>query len=237
MSSRDNIFVLTGAGISAESGIPVFQGTNWRGHSHYELANIEAWEKNPGLVWQYYSDRRASARDAKPNAAHRALAEFGKTCGPGGLFLCTQNVDSLHEAAGSKDVVHIHGRLFESRCADGCGRPAFDDHNSYTADQLPRCACGALARPNVCWFGEQPYHLERIYAALEGCDRFIAIGTSGSVQPVASFVTMLKQRPQPARTIFLGLEEPANARYFDEVHLGSAAALVPAMMQAWMETK
>jgi NAD-dependent deacetylase len=232
MKRRDSIFVLTGAGISAESGIPIFQGTNWHGHSHYELANIEAWEREPGLVWQYYSDRRASARNAKPNAAHVALAQYD-----GRFFLCTQNVDSLHEAAGSKDVVHIHGKLFESRCADGCGRPAFDDYNGYTMDELPRCACGALARPNVCWFGEQPYHLNHIYAALEVCDTFIAIGTSGSVQPVASFVTMLKQRPQPARTIFLGLTEPANARHFDEVHLGPAAELVPAMVQSWMASK
>ena len=112
----------------------------------------------------------------------------------GGLFLCTQNVDGLHEAAGSEDVVHIHGKLFESRCAADCGRPAFADHNGYSAGELPRCACGALVRPNVCWFGEQPYQLDRIYDALAACEVFIAIGTSGSVQPVASFVTMLKQR-------------------------------------------
>ena len=146
-------------------------------------------------------------------------------------------MDGLHEAAGSKDVVHIHGKLFESRCASDCGRPAFADHNSYAAGELPRCACGALVRPNVCWFGEQPYQLDRIYDALEGCDTFIAIGTSGSVQPVASFVTMLKQRPQPARTVFLGLTEPANVRYFDEVHLGAAAELVPALLQSRMESK
>ena len=123
MGSGSQLFVLTGAGISAESGIPVFQGTSWRGHSHYELANIEAWEKDPELVWQYYSDRRSSARDAKPNAAHTALARWSKESGDGGLFLCTQNVDGLHEAAGSEDVVHIHGKLFESRCVDDCGRP------------------------------------------------------------------------------------------------------------------
>ena len=237
MGSGSQIFVLTGAGISAESGIPVFQGTSWRGHSHYELANIEAWEKDPSLVWQYYSDRRASARDAKPNPAHAALARWSKEAGDSRLFLCTQNVDGLHEAAGSEDVVHIHGKLFESRCAADCGRPAFADHNLYTTGELPRCVCGALVRPNVCWFGEQPYQLDRIYAALEACDAFIAIGTSGSVQPVASFVTMLKQRPQPAQTIFLGLTEPANARYFDEVHLGPAAELAPALLQSWMEGK
>jgi NAD-dependent deacetylase len=237
MNTSDSIFVLTGAGISAESGIPVFQDTTWRGHSHYELANIQSWEKDPSLVWQYYSDRRASACDAKPNPAHAALARWSKESGDGRLFLCTQNVDGLHEAAGSEDVVHIHGKLFESRCAADCGRPAFADHRSYTAGELPRCACGALVRPNVCWFGEQPYQLDRIYAALEACDAFIAIGTSGSVQPVASFVTMLKQRPQPARTIFLGLTEPANARYFDEVHLGPAAEVVPALLQSWTKSE
>jgi NAD-dependent deacetylase len=122
MKKRGSIFVLTGAGISAESGIPVFQGTSWRGHSHYELANVEAWERDPQLVWEYYSDRRARARDAKPNAAHIALAEWENDLA-GRLFLCTQNVDGLHEAAGSQDVVHIHGKLFESRCAADCGRP------------------------------------------------------------------------------------------------------------------
>lgn len=237
MKSRGGTFVLTGAGISAESGIPVFQGTSWRGHSHHELANIEAWERNPELVWQYYSDRRASARDAKPNAAHIALAQWAASAEwakghAGGLFLCTQNVDGLHEAAGSKDVVHIHGKLFESRCAADCGCPAFADHNGYSEGELPRCACGALVRPNVCWFGEQPYHLTRIYDALAACAVFIAIGTSGSVQPVASFVTMLKQQPRPARTIFLGLAEPANAHAFDEVHLGLASQVVPQVLHS-----
>ena len=235
MKTSGSIFVLTGAGISAESGIPVFQGTSWLGHSHYELANIEAWEKDPRLVWQYYSDRRACARDAKPNAAHVALAHWSKEFCDGKLFLCTQNVDDLHEAAGSEDVVHIHGKLFESRCAAGCGGPAFADHKGYESE-LPRCACGALVRPNVCWFGEQPYQIDRIYDALKVCDAFIAIGTSGSVQPVASFVTTLKQKPQPARTIFLGLTEPANALYFDEVHLGPAAELVPTWLHLWMKS-
>jgi NAD-dependent deacetylase len=236
MTTRGSIFVLTGAGISAESGIPVFQGTSWRGHSHYELANIAAWEQDPALVWQYYSDRRASARNAKPNAAHLALAQWSKGSGDA-VFLCTQNVDSLHEAAGSEDVIHIHGELFESRCAADCGRPAFADYNGYSAGELPYCACGALVRPNVCWFGEQPYQLDRIYNALEECDTFMAIGTSGSVQPVASFVTMLKQRPRSARTIFLGLTEPENALYFDEIHLGPAAELAPKLLQAWMKNK
>jgi NAD-dependent protein deacetylase/lipoamidase len=226
-----HIFVLTGAGISAESGIPVFQGTSWRGRSHYELANIETWERDPALVWQYYSDRRSAAGRAQPNAAHRALAEFEKSAIPGSFLLCTQNVDGLHEAAGSRDVVHIHGKLFESRCAADCGRSAGADRETYSGD-LPRCECGALLRPNVCWFGEQPYQLDRVYQALEMCDVFVAIGTSGSVQPVASFVTLLKQRGRAAKTIFLGLEEPANARYFDEIRIGPAAEVTPQVLQA-----
>ena len=222
LRSGSQLFVLTGAGISAESGIPVFQGTNWRGHSHYELANIEAWERDPKLVWEYYSDRRARAASAQPNVAHCALAEFENACGPERFFLCTQNVDGLHEAAGSKNVVHIHGKLFESRCTADCGQPAFADRNVYSSGELPRCKCGALLRPNVCWFGEQPYELDRVYQALESCDVFVAIGTSGSVQPVASFVALLKHRPQPARAIFVGLTKPENARQFDEIHLGPA---------------
>lgn len=231
-SRFQKIFILTGAGISAESGIPVFQGTSWRGHSHYELANIEAWERNPELVWRYYSDRRARASGAQPNAAHCALAEFEKAYRADSFFLCTQNVDGLHEAAGARSIVHIHGKLFESRCAADCGRPARADSNIYSSGELPRCECGALLRPNVCWFGEQPYELDRVYEALESCEVFVAIGTSGSVQPVASFVAMLKHRQQPARTIFVGLTEPENTRHFDEVHLGPATEKVPQVLRA-----
>lgn len=220
------IFVLTGAGISAESGIPVFQGTNWNGRSHYELANIEMWERDPRLVWQYYSDRRRRALGAKPNAAHLALAEMEKSGSCERFFLCTQNVDRLHEAAGSQTISHIHGKLFESRCAVDCGRHALADFSVYEAD-LPRCPCGALLRPNVCWFGEQPFDLDRIYRELESCNLFLAVGTSGSVQPVASFVELLRSRDEPAITIYVGLDEPANSRYFDQVHLGFASALLP----------
>ncbi|HEX7285159.1 MAG TPA: Sir2 family NAD-dependent protein deacetylase [Candidatus Angelobacter sp.] len=224
------IFILTGAGISAESGIPVFQGTSWRGRSHYELASIDAWRADPRLVWDYYSERRNRARDARPNPAHFALAEFQKAPGSPGFFLCTQNVDDLHEAAGTEDVVHIHGRLFESRCAEGCGKPAFADRNAYAGQELPRCECGALVRPNVCWFGEQPYQLERIYHELERCTLFLAIGTSGAVQPVASFVALLKQKRGPAKTVYIGLEEPANAAHFDEVKLGPASVQAPKVL-------
>lgn len=226
MGSAVRMFVLTGAGISAESGIPVFQGTNWRGRSHYELASIDAWHAAPQLVWSYYSERRRRARDARPNPAHFALAEAQQSAKYKGFFLCTQNVDDLHEAAGSVDVAHIHGKLFESRCAEDCGRAAFPDRKTYAEEELPRCPCGALIRPNVCWFGEQPYMLDRIHDELEHCNLFLAIGTSGSVQPVSSFVALLKGRTVPARTIYAGLEEPANSACFDEVRLGPASRIV-----------
>jgi NAD-dependent deacetylase len=230
--SQLSLFVLTGAGISAESGIPVFQGTNWRGHSHYELANIDAWRHDPQLVWEYYSERRARARDAQPNPAHTALAVLEASAAFRRFFLCTQNVDGLHEVAGLKNVVHIHGKLFESKCAEECGRPPFSDHAGYAGDDLPRCACGALIRPNVCWFGEQPFELERIYQELFLCNLFLAVGTSGSVQPVAGFVDLLKSRPNPAKTVYVGLDEPMNARCFDEVHLGPASTVVPTVLQS-----
>src|SRR5579864_7408642 len=195
-----DVFVLTGAGISAESGIPVFQGTSWRGYPHYQLATIDAWRADPKLVWEYYSYRRDSARQARPNPAHRALGEFEKSA-RGRFFLCTQNVDRLHEAAGSREVVHIHGKLFESRCSADCGRAASSDERSYAGKGLPGCDCGALLRPNVCWFGERPFDLERVFRELELCDHFLAIGTSGSVEPVASFVGMLKGHNRKTRTI------------------------------------
>jgi len=225
--TTQTIFILTGAGISAESGVPIFQGTDWRGHSHYELANIEAWRCDPALVWEYYSDRRVRARDAQPNPAHYALAKFEQARGPADFFLCTQNVDGLHEAAGSKNVAHIHGRLFETRCSADCGAPPFEDFAGYKPEALPRCKCGELLRPGVCWFGEQPYDLDRIYKELDRCALFAAIGTSGSVQPVASFVQTLKGR---AKTIYIGLDEPANAEYFDEMHLGPASFVVPQVL-------
>src|SRR2546423_14969668 len=137
MPSGQNIFVLTGTGISAESGIPVFQGMNWRGHSHYDLANIDAWRRDPQLVWEYYSERRARARDAQPNPGHIALAELEQSHAFARFFLCTQKVDGLNEAAGSHKVVHIHGKLFESKCSNDCGEPGFEDYGICLDGHLP----------------------------------------------------------------------------------------------------
>lgn len=229
ISPSDRVFVLTGAGISAESGIPTYRdaGGLWRNYRFEEVASPQAWRRDPQLVWEYYSMRRRTTADARANPAHRALARLEETIGDR-LFLCTQNVDRLHEDAGSRNVVHMHGELFKSRC-DSCDRAPFGDAKVYEPpDEIPRCECGGKIRPHICWFGEMPFYLDVIFRRLEACTIFLAIGTSGVVHPAASFVDHARGR---ARTIYLGLEEPANKFAFNECHLGRAAQLLPELFQ------
>src|SRR5215469_13159651 len=188
ISPNDRLFVLTGAGVSAESGIPTFRGVNgiWRNYRIEDVASPHAWARDPRLVWEFYSMRRRLAAAARPNPAHFALARLEENLSER-LFLCTQNVDNLHEQAGSKGVVHMHGELFKSRC-DSCRRLPFDDVQLYESpSELPLCSCGGKIRPHICWFGETPFHLDRIFAALDEATLFLAVGTSGSVEPAASF--------------------------------------------------
>jgi NAD-dependent deacetylase len=225
ISPTDHLFILCGAGVSAESGIPTFRGVGglWRNYRIEEVASPEAWHRDPRLVWEFYSMRRRVASTAKPNPAHVALAKQARALGER-LFLCTQNVDNLHEQAGSRHVIHVHGELFKSRC-DTCDRPPFDDADLYEPPaEIPRCACGGRIRPHICWFGEVPFALNQIYAALDACTIFLAVGTSGVVEPAASFVAHVRGR---AGTIYVGPEEPANVSSFDEYHLGAAGELLP----------
>jgi NAD-dependent deacetylase len=225
ISPTDRVFVLTGAGASAESGIPTFRGAGglWRNYRIEEVASPHAWRRDPRLVWEFYSMRRQVAAAAKPNPAHIALAKLEQRLRDR-LFLCTQNVDDLHEQAGSKSAVHMHGELFKSRC-DTCSRPPFRDTNTYDPPaELPRCGCGGRIRPHICWFGETPFELDRIFHALGECTIFMAAGTSGVVEPAASFVAHVRGR---ARTIYVGAEEPANASAFTECHLGKAGEVLP----------
>jgi NAD-dependent deacetylase len=225
ISPTDRIFVLTGAGLSAESGIPTFRGVNglWRNYRIEEVASPIAWQRDPRLVWEFYSMRRRVAASATPNPAHLALASLEQKLGER-LFLCTQNVDDLHDQAGSIRVVHMHGELFKSRC-DTCSRPPFRDTNTYDPPaELPRCGCGGRIRPHICWFGEVPFDLDRIFHALDECSIFMAVGTSGVVEPAASFVAHVNGR---ARTIYVGAEEPANASSFTECQLGKAGKVLP----------
>ncbi len=222
----DRVFALTGAGVSAESGLATFRGAGglWKGYRVEEVACPEAWERNPRRVWEFYSMRRQTAGDKEPNPAHLALARLEERIGER-LFLCTQNVDDLHEKAGSKCVVHMHGRLFQSRC-DTCSRPPFDDRKVY--DEVPRCGCGGQIRPHICWFGEVPYELDRIFAALQRCTIFLAAGTSGVVHPAAGFVAQARRRGT-VRTAYVGPEEPANRGLFDQVFMGKAGEVLPAL--------
>ena len=229
LTPSDRVFVLTGAGVSAESGVPTFRGAGglWRNYRIEEVASPHAWRRDPRMVWEFYSMRRRVAAEAKPNPAHLVLARLEQALGDR-LFLCTQNVDNLHEQAGSQHVTHMHGELFKSRC-DSCNRPPFADSSTYDRPaEFPRCDCGGKIRPHICWFGEMPFEMERIYDALEGCTLFIAIGTSGVVEPAASFVAHVRHR---ARTVYVGPEAPSNRSSFSDVYLGKAGELLPALFE------
>ncbi len=230
LTESDRVFVLTGAGISAESGIPTFRGVGgvWRNYRIEEVASPAAWRRDPQMVWEFYSWRRETALPCKPNAAHFALAKLEEQIGER-LLVCTQNVDSLHEQAGSRRVTHIHGYLFESRCERECGRPPHADTNSYrTLAEIPRCPCGGMLRPNICWFGEVPFHLDHVFTALDRCTAFVCVGSSGVVEPAASFVRQVRGRAG-TRAYYVGPEEPANREAFDRCFWGKAGDVVPGL--------
>ncbi len=231
LSPQDRLFVLTGAGVSAESGLPTFRGLNglWRGYRVEDVATPEAFAADPAMVWQFYSERRQRHQTVQPNPAHFALADVERAL-KDRFFLCTQNVDSLHEQAGSQRVVHMHGRLMQSRCSRPLCRTApFDDCNLYrTKQDIAHCAeCGAMVRPHICWFGEVPFQMDLILQQLDGAAVVLTVGTSGVVEPAASFVRMARRNR--ARTIYVGPEEPSNSGYFDEVLLGKAGEVLPGL--------
>jgi len=228
---KDNVFILTGAGISAESGISTFRDPDgiWQKWNPQRVATPEAWQADPNLVWKFYSERRQKATAVRPNPAHFALAEL-ETSLHDRLFVCTQNIDPLHEMAGSRRVIHMHGELMKSRC-DRCSRPPFADAETHF-DAVPRCSCGGRIRPHICWFGEVPYAMDAVLGALEDCQVFITIGSSGTVEPAASFALWAGagNRREGARKYYVGLESPANCMFFDEVFLGKAGQLVPQLL-------
>ena len=235
IATHQRVVVLTGAGISAESGIRTFRdaGGLWENHRIEEVASPEGWEAAPGNVWRFYSARRAQARECVPNAAHRALADLESKIAER-LDLITQNVDDLHERGGSIRVLHMHGELATSRCEDPiCGTKPFPDSRLYESiDKIARCACGARIRPHIVWFGEEPFEMRRIQAAVLRCDLFVVIGTSGSVYPAAGLVNLIAARRADgatARAIYVGPEPPLNASIFQEIRLGTACEIVPTL--------
>ena len=229
LTPHDRLFVLTGAGISAESGLATFRGSGglWNGYRVDQVATPEAWYADPELVWRFYSMRRRDALAAEPNVAHLALAKIEHKLG-NNFYLCTQNVDDLHERAGSVRVHHMHGSLFQSRCVQ-CQMP-FSDQGLYeTAAKLPMCPeCGEAVRPHIVWFGEIPLDMDGIYRELDQATCLLVVGTSGSVYPAAGFVHIASQRG--IHTVYVGPEEPSNADAFDEIILGSATTVLSRLL-------
>lgn len=231
IAPTDRVFVLTGAGISAESGLPTFRASDglWAGHRVEDVCTPEALETNPALVWQFYSERREQGAKAQPNPAHIALAELEAKLGDR-FFLCTQNVDDLHERAGSRRLVHMHGELAKSRCEAECGQPPIEDHRVYKSlSEVGRCVCGARLRPHIVFFGEIPLEMDRIQREIARATMMIVVGTSGSVYPAASFVHWARQHG--ARTVYIGPEPPLNAHAFTNVVEGKAGEVMPGLFQ------
>jgi NAD-dependent deacetylase len=229
ISPDDRLFVLTGAGISAESGLATFRGSGglWNGYRVEEVATPEAWQADPELVWRFYSMRRRDAAAAQPNAAHRALAALEDRLRDR-FFLVTQNVDDLHERAGSHRLHHMHGSLFQSRCVR-CNHPFADTAAYEVRATLPHCKhCGAPVRPHIVWFGEIPLDMDEILAELGRASILLVVGTSGSVYPAAGFVNLANARG--IRTVYIGPERPLNAAAFDEILLGPATQVLPELL-------
>ncbi len=219
-----NIVILTGAGISAESGLGTFRdkGGLWSQYDLEEVATPQGFARNPALVHDFYNARRANCGAATPNPAHHALARLEQDW-PGQLLIVTQNVDDLHERAGSQNVVHMHGQLNRAMCA-ACGH-RWDAPSVMTpSDPCPACAASAT-RPDIVWFGEMPYHMDAITHALSRCDLFVAIGTSGQVYPAAGFAS--DAAAAGAVTHELNLDRSDLSHLFDRVTLGKASDIVP----------
>ena len=228
MAPLRNIVILTGAGISAESGIDTFRsaGGLWEQHKVEDVATPEGFARDPDLVLRFYDMRRAAIQTKQPNPAHDALARLDAGWG-GELLIVTQNVDDLHERAGAARVLHMHGEHLNAWCTACDSRPRW---SGTLIDRPPCPACGETAlRPDVVWFGEMPYEMDRIHAALREADLFVSIGTSGAVYPAAGLVR--NARSLGARTLELNLEASQGSRWFDESRLGPASVVVP----AWVE--
>jgi NAD-dependent deacetylase len=232
MTAPASIVVLTGAGISAESGLATFRGPGglWEGHRVEDVCTPEALTRDPATVHRFYDERRANLARVEPNAAHRAPARLDAEW-PGELLIVTQNVDDLHERAGAKRLLHMHGELLSALCA-ACG-----ERLGWTGPLPPCLACPACSeatlRPDIVFFGEMPYRMERIERALAGADLFVSIGTSGAVYPAAGFVQTA--RYARARTLELNLERSAGSASFDETRLGPASTLVPEWVEQMLD--
>lgn len=222
-----SLVILTGAGVSAESGLRTFRDGDglWEQHRLEDVATPAAFRRNPGLVQRFYNERRRQLAEVKPNAAHMALARL-EADWPGDFLLVTQNVDDLHDRAGNQRLLHLHGELLKARClACGAVSPWHGDLDD--ASRCQGCATPGRLRPHIVWFGETPMGMDRVYDALQACDLFMAIGTSGLVYPAAGFVQAV---PPEARTLEVNLEASAVADAFQEHRVGPATVRVPELV-------
>lgn len=225
MNQKKKIVVLTGAGISAESGLKTFRDSNglWENHRVEDVATPEAFARDPDLVYRFYNLRRAQLAEVKPNPAHDALVTLENHF-QDDFLLVTQNVDDLHERAGSKRVLHMHGELKSAKCSKTHKAVRWEE--DLTAMNL--CDCCAVQnemRPDIVWFGEMPYFMDEIYQALFQADVFIAIGTSGNVYPAAGFVA--EANSSNTHTVEINLEPSSVQSQFDEQHYGKAGQVLP----------
>jgi NAD-dependent deacetylase len=223
-----SIVLLTGAGISAESGLPTFRGSDglWMGRRLEDVATPEAFARQPQLVQRFYDQRRRQllAAEVEPNPAHLALAALERRW-PGPVQIVTQNIDDLHQRAGSANLIHMHGELLKARCT-ACATACVWRGDLAAAHRCPTCGEADVLRPHVVWFGEMPLELDAIHEALAACDLFIAIGTSGQVHPAAGFVEEVRRHGR-AHTVELNLEPGALNSRFAEHRQGPASEVVP----------
>ena len=231
--SDKEVVVLTGAGISAESGVRTFRDNDglWENHRVEDVATPEAWVSDQSLVWRFYQARRNQLLEVLPNPAHFALAQLeSKT---ESFTLITQNVDDLHERGGSESVIHMHGRLQTLRCeTTGLSEVRMGEHD--LGGDFVLCNCCAVSsrmRPDIVWFGEIPMEMDVIYREVEKCDVFIVIGSSGHVYPAAGLVNLANSND--AHTILVNFELPINGGDFDEVHIGKAGEILPDLVENW----
>jgi NAD-dependent deacetylase len=231
----DNIVILTGAGISAESGLLTFRDNNglWCNHRIEDVATPEAFARDPKLVHEFYNMRRAQLKDVVPNAAHKALAKLQKQH-PGRVTIITQNVDDLHERAGA-NVIHMHGELKKIRCAR-CDTSKHWEEDIDTQTGCLTCKVKGFMRPDIVWFGEMPMHMEAIDQALNVCDLFISIGTSGNVYPAAGFVVQVRTMGR-GHTVELNLEPSLGETLFEEKIYGKASEIVPEYLSKVLNIK
>jgi NAD-dependent deacetylase len=228
MPRRNRVVVLTGAGISAESGVSTFRDPDgiWAKYRIEDVATPQAFQADPAKVHAFYNARRRGLAGVHPNAGHHALATFERDLLERGsdFLLVTQNVDNLHEAAGSARLLHMHGQLAQAWCTACDTRHAWAVDLS-TTTTCPHCGAAGHMRPDVVWFGEMPYQMERIYEALLACDLFVSIGTSGNVYPANGFVAIANRAG--AHTVELNLEPSEGVSMFDAAVHGKAGDIVP----------